>query len=474
MILSQPSKIKNASVTTLKASLTNKSGAATQAGYVYRMSPDYNDAFEYAADSEDAAVAVATGVINDNAAGDVVISGYTDVYVTGDTDRGDYLCFSATSGQAKSSKYKNDGCFGVATASRSGAGLVKAEIIRIPIRKYSWSDEQSWWGRYVLPLSGVQRMQKPGGIIVGKGGPGDWDEKEMGLFSMAKAGNTIYLPYSGSNASSQWQIGLATASSFTGAYTKDPGGPILSPTEAWETAGGSGLICVAAKYDPVAPNTGEDWKWKVLYGGSASSGYSAIGFAYGADLTSLIKYAGNPVMDHSFGSGINNFPSFDMLMLGEVIICVYRNTAGSFSWAYSENKGKAWTPVGVCLGLGGAGAFDDGILGFPHLYHNQGNVYMTYMGASAASGLLDRKIGMVVTSLADIAGTGSLSFSRDRWNPILSSANPGTDIYDNGAHNEAFIIQDRDVFRFFYAASDSGSLSNRQIFNAAYIRGVEV
>ena len=139
----------------IEATFTNKSGAASAVGYVYRLDPDNNDSFDYASEDEDAQVIVTPTVINNNASGSATICGYTDLYVNGTTERGDYLYFSSTSGQAKPSKSRTDGCFGIATAARTGAGLVKAYVYgKERIRKWGWADEQGWDKTFYLPLAG--------------------------------------------------------------------------------------------------------------------------------------------------------------------------------------------------------------------------------------------------------------------------------------------------------------------------------
>ena len=114
--------------------LTNKSGATTTIGYVYRLDPDNNSSFDYGSEDEDRQVVVAMEAIANNSTTRVHIGGgIVDVYVDGVTDVDisagvKFLYFGATSGQAKVSACRNDGAFGEAIADSSGAGLVKAII----------------------------------------------------------------------------------------------------------------------------------------------------------------------------------------------------------------------------------------------------------------------------------------------------------------------------------------------------------
>ncbi len=94
----------------IEATFTNKSGADSAAGYVYRLDPDNNDSFDYASEDEDAQVVVTPGAISNNASGTVILGGYTDVYVNGDTERGDYLYFSSTIVQAIHYNLRLDVC----------------------------------------------------------------------------------------------------------------------------------------------------------------------------------------------------------------------------------------------------------------------------------------------------------------------------------------------------------------------------
>jgi hypothetical protein len=199
---------------TLTAPLTNKSGVNTTEGYVYRLDPDNNDSFDYGSEDEDAQVVVATNtVINSDAIGNIVIVGYEDVYVTTNTDRGDYLYFSATSGQAKPDKNDiRDGAFAQAIAARTGPGLVKAYVFpRERERKWAISDEPTWTSHIRVPL-GYPTKYANNPIVSHRAGK--WDSGIAWGPCVKKWDNEYRLYYTGGPGVDweTWSIGLYTSS----------------------------------------------------------------------------------------------------------------------------------------------------------------------------------------------------------------------------------------------------------------------
>ena len=159
-------------------------------------------------------------------------------------------------------------------------------------------------------------------------------------------------------------------------------------------------------------------------------------------------------MVHAFGDTLHNVPSIDVLKIGNVFFMFYRNTGVSLSWAYSPD-GINWTNIGVAIAKGVGGTWDDEVLGFPHLYHSQGNVYITYQGISDP-GFTIRAVGLAAATIRDIL-SGTIDVAKYFLNPIIDENNPGTEAWDGGGMNESAIIQLNDTFYYHYAAFAVGA-----------------
>ena len=223
-------------VTTLAVTLTNRAGAATVVGYVYRLDPDNNDSFDYGSENEDAQVVVATSVIADTVAGSVVLAGYTDVYVNGTTVRGQFLYFSATNGQAKPLYERRDGAFAQATAARAGAGLVKAYVFpRERGRQWYAFDEPTWDNVAYLPLIGTAQTgwtrvvgDQAKESILNIGAAGKFDDEAAFWPVVRYYRGTYYMFYNGYDGASIG-LGIATSPLPLSGFVKGNSGDAIIP-----------------------------------------------------------------------------------------------------------------------------------------------------------------------------------------------------------------------------------------------------
>lgn len=110
--------------------LTNRTGASTIIGGVYLIDPDNDESYIYSNNDRKSQVAVATQITVSLGSARLVKGGVVDVYVTGTINRGEWVHFSTTNGQAKPviSDAPLTGNFGYAIESRTGAGLVAVMI----------------------------------------------------------------------------------------------------------------------------------------------------------------------------------------------------------------------------------------------------------------------------------------------------------------------------------------------------------
>lgn len=341
-------------------------------------------------------------------------------------------------------------------------------------RKWSWADEPSWTGQYIVPLGTLGNITKSGSNpIITYTGSG-FARDEVLTPNVKIVGGTVYVFYTGRDGTqtdeTAQEIGLSTAAIADiegggSGYTVSGSNPILVADVVWEQAAGAngyeGVTSPAVIYDAEAPNTGTDYKWKMWYAGAASAATSAIGYAYSADGVSWTKYAGNPVIAHGDGDTLHTYPAMDVIRLGEEYFLAYRNAASGISITRSSD-GISWTNMGVAIALGGGGTWDDVQLGFPHIYHNQGNLYCTYQGQSGPGDPSTRKVGLALATLKALV-TGTQAMAKWIENPIIDSTCSGTGVWDGGLANEAALVQYEDIYYFFFSASTAIDNAVRQI-----------
>lgn len=345
-----------------------------------------------------------------------------------------------------------------------------------PHRKWAPSDELTWEKRIIVPLAGKESIVKyPGSPIISVGASGNYDGDGLGTPSVIIVDGMVFVYYYGDNQTyadyRRFTINMATANLKdieSTAYSKNALNPILSAdSTGWENATGSlGLYSPAVLYDPEATNAGTDTKFKMWYvGSSGATGYSAVGYAYSTDGYNWTKYSGNPVVTNTFGDSLNRYPAIDVIRIGDLLYLLYRNAAGNLSLAYSEDMGLTFTNLGECLVKGATGAWDDNTLGFGHLYHASGVLYLGYAGQNSTDS--QQRGGLATISLSDLA-SGAYTFSKFFRNPVMSENNPNSSTVDD-KHNygTGAIIQYDDSFYFF--TDIQGTASPRQI-GLAYIK----
>jgi Concanavalin A-like lectin/glucanases superfamily/Glycosyl hydrolases family 43/PKD domain len=122
-----------------------------------------------------------------------------------------------------------------------------------------------------------------------------WDSAEVIAPSVYFDGSTYYLYYEADNANTPGKraIGVATASSPTGPFTKHSGNPILQPTEAWEGHSSSVYGIVGTPVITKGPNG----IFYLFYHGF-KSGADRVGVAYSNNpLGPWNKEPNNPILD---------------------------------------------------------------------------------------------------------------------------------------------------------------------------------
>lgn len=211
------------------ATLTNKAGANTVVGYVYRLDPDNDESFDYASEDEDAQVCVAqtADIVDSASATDMVISGIVDIYVTGDTDNGDFLYFSSTPGQAKPLKnLYHKSCFAKAIEDQSGAGLVAARLFNK--ERQITLPERTGWGDHARVPMGVPTKYGSNPILE-KGAVDSWEESYILPAAVLWDWNTeqFIMFYEALDSSAVRAMGVAYADNPLGPWTKYGSNPVF-------------------------------------------------------------------------------------------------------------------------------------------------------------------------------------------------------------------------------------------------------
>ena len=413
----------------VEATLTNKAGANTVVGYVYRLDPDNAASFDYAAEDGDYQVCVAqVADIADASTTSVVLAGVCEAYLDGVTDADislgmKYLYFGGTSGQAKVEAFKRDGCFGEAIEDSSGAGASTCLIYpRERIGKYSLVDEPTWSKKVFLPLSiGTTGWVKGGSNPI-------LDESDVGADSDGLSHPCVvfdgvyYWMFVAStdpdNNSYRDAIYVFRASLPEGPFSIwNNGDPILEMVAAtWE----AGQVCnPAVMLDYSAAGSGVDYKWKMVYfGGIRVNPYTVGGgYAYATSdppassgsAWTWTKHGSNPVI--APGHDMDIFFGLSLVKLGERFILTCRDiTSNALEVSYSTDA-VTWTHIGTLLGKGAGGTWDDAALSYVGLYFDSGILYIFYSGYSGTV----YQIGMAYTSDLNL----STAATKDLTNPVV-------------------------------------------------------
>lgn len=175
-----------------------------------------------------------------------------------------------------------------------------------------------------------------GGILLQGTGGADWDSDAVHNVKVYNFGGTYYMYFMGSTgtADSQ-QIGVATASSITGPYTRDASNPIIpNGGPSWE------LNRVS---NPSVVN--DSGTYRMLYKGyNTGTGVAQLGLATASNPAGpWTKYASNPVIAGPF------VEDPDMWIEGGGLKCTFKDVAGTSVgsgdslWMHSANGGITWT-----------------------------------------------------------------------------------------------------------------------------------
>lgn len=223
-----------------------------------------------------------------------------------------------------------------------------------------------------------------------------WDSAYVGTGTIVKSGATYYMFYVGCNSASSdipsepYKMGIATASSITGPWTRYGSNPIFQGSGtpgAWDEYW---AIITSVIPAPV----GSGYTWMAFYTGSTTGHAFKIGAAYSNDLYSWTRYGSNPIVSHT--SNIENCEVFQVgstwyLVVNEI------NAGGTYTIANRLYKATdatltLWSYVGNII-LPAAGAWDSTAIGVCTTIVEDGIAKMVWDGDDDDDHW-DRKIGL--------------------------------------------------------------------------------
>lgn len=288
-------------------------------------------------------------------------------------------------------------------------------------RKWALFDEPSKIRTLRLPM-GAPTKDAGNPILQGQGA--GWEANvALGSVIQSPLDGIWYLYYSGAGAGSD--IGVCTAPSPDGPWTRFAGNPVLSRGAggAWDD---DSVQIPSVIYDEI------DGVFKMWYygndGANADCGLATCATPTGA----WAKDAGNPI-------GLVNFMnSCSCIRIGNLYMMCFATTAHTIQVCDSAD-GTTFTNYQTIVSLGAGGTWDDQMVRYVALYFTQGTFYILYSGYDGAN----YRIG-----LASQAGRRGGTYIKEPRNPILDIGAGGS--WDDEYVYNPGIVMHREIFHIWY------------------------
>ena len=237
-----------------------------------------------------------------------------------------------------------------------------------------------------------------------------WDSAEIIAPSVYFDGNTYYLYYEATDAKAPGKrgIGVATATSPTGPFTKYFGNPILSPTLQWEGTSSSSFGIVGT---PVITKASNDTFYLFYHG--FSDGADKVGVAYGnTPLGPWTKEANNPILGLGAPGSWDDTkvaPSSVYFDGGSKLMVFYEGSNDkqepAINWRIgiatgtinpADGRIKSLTRQGApAINLGSPGSWDDTTIQLPSVIQAGDELWVYYSGNDGKAFRLGRAVALL-------------------------------------------------------------------------------
>ena len=279
-----------------------------------------------------------------------------------------------------------------------------------------------------------------GNPLLTKGLTGSYDQLKIGPRAILREAPTVWkMWYEAVPGGNQSTTAYATSSDGLN-WTKYAGNPVMSPSEAWEGAGGTN------HEDSPTAVLKEGGVYKLWY--HAISGTTRqIGYAESTDGIAWTKYAGNPVLTPGASGAWDADTVCEprVIHVGNLYYMFYTHCAGSHGIGLATSpEGKTWTKYAgnPVLTIGPSGAWDSQQVSWGEVYYDGQRFYMWYPGHdSSATGF----------SLGVATSTDGKVWTRSPNNPVMTPPpQPLGKGDDLGVESSPTVLRLGDTMRVYY------------------------
>jgi predicted GH43/DUF377 family glycosyl hydrolase len=279
-----------------------------------------------------------------------------------------------------------------------------------------------------------------GNPLLTKGPAGSYDQLKLGPRAILReAPNVWKMWYEAAPGGNQSTTAYATSTDGL-TWTKYAGNPVMSPSVAWEGAGGMN------HEDSPTAVLKEGGLYKLWYHAIAGT-TRQIGYAESVDGLSWTKYAGNPVLTPGPAGAWDADTVCEPRVVhpGNLYFMFYTHCAGSHGIGLATSPdGKTWTKYAgnPVLTVGPGGAWDSLQVSWGEVYYDGQRFFMWYPGKSSS---------VTGFSLGVATSPDGKTWTRSPNNPVMTppavALNKGDDL---GVESSPSVLRLGDAMRVYY------------------------